>query len=85
MKDEIQDYTKLQEQMHKALAAEHPEWIEADGDAPMLDLYDARFAELLTMIQSSTDRRAARQPFNRGDVPIPTRGMTPRARRIKKT
>lgn len=86
MKDEIQDYTHLQEQMHEALAAEHPEWIEADGGSPMLDLYDARFAELLTMIQSSTDgRTVAGQPASRGDAPFPTRGTTPRARRVKRT
>jgi hypothetical protein len=34
--------------MHKALLAQHPEWIERDGNCPMCDDYDRRFAELLS-------------------------------------
>lgn len=37
----------LQQWMHDALQKEHPEWLGADGDSPMLRDYEARFAWLL--------------------------------------
>jgi len=85
MKDEIQNYRALRERMHQALAAEHPEWIEANGGSPMLDLYDARFAELLKMLQAPTDHRMTMERASHESAPFPTRGITPRAKRIKRT
>jgi hypothetical protein len=84
MKDEIQNYTALRERMHEALAAEHPEWIEADGGSPMLDFYDARFAELLTMLQSPAGHRPTMRAASEEDTPFPTRGITPRAKYLKR-
>lgn len=60
MRDELHAYAALQKQVHEALIAEHPEWIEADGGSPMLELYDARFAEILTMLQPPASRSARR-------------------------
>lgn len=40
-------YVALQREMHDALLAHHPEWIERDGNCPKCDDYDRRFAELL--------------------------------------
>jgi hypothetical protein len=44
---EISAYAELQGRMHDALLAQHPEWIEPNGDCPKCDDYDRRFAELL--------------------------------------
>jgi hypothetical protein len=44
---EVPGYAKLQREMHDALRAQHPEWIEADGSSPTCDSYESRFAELL--------------------------------------
>ena len=44
---EVPGYTQLQREMHDALRAQHPEWIEADGKSPTADYYESRFAELL--------------------------------------
>lgn len=85
MKDENQDYSALRDRMHEALAAEHPEWVEADGGSPMLDLYDARFAELLTMLESPTDGRPTARAAPQESATFPTRGVTMRAKRIRKT
>jgi hypothetical protein len=44
---EAPDFVALQREMHNALIAQHPEWILPNGDCPMCEFYDARFAELL--------------------------------------
>ena len=44
---EVPGYTELQREMHDALRAQHPEWIEADGKSPTCDYYESRFAALL--------------------------------------
>jgi hypothetical protein len=40
-------YVQLQRDIHDALRVQHPEWIQPDGDCPIGDWYDERFAELL--------------------------------------
>ena len=44
---EVPGYTELQREMHDALRAQHPEWIEADGKSPACDYYESLFAVLL--------------------------------------
>ena len=44
---EVPGYAELQREMHDALRAQHPEWIEADGKSPTCDYYESLFAELL--------------------------------------
>ena len=44
---EVPGYAELQREMHHALRAQHPEWIEADGKSPRCDYYESLFAELL--------------------------------------
>ncbi|HMF45762.1 MAG TPA: hypothetical protein VKE29_03735 [Candidatus Udaeobacter sp.] len=51
---QIRTYADLQKQLHRDLLAQHPEWIEANGDCPMCDSYDRRLAELITVFQSAT-------------------------------
>jgi hypothetical protein len=44
---EVPGYRELQRQMHDALRAQHPEWIEADGKSPRCDYYESLFAQVL--------------------------------------
>ena len=44
---EVPGYTELQGEMHYALRAQHPEWIEADDKSPTCDYYESLFAVLL--------------------------------------
>jgi hypothetical protein len=45
--NEVPDYTQLQQQIHDALRAQHPEWVQLNGDSPTCDAYEWRLAELL--------------------------------------
>ena len=40
-------YVGLHREMHDALRAQNPEWIEANGDCPTCDSYESRLAQLL--------------------------------------
>jgi hypothetical protein len=40
---------QLQREMHDALRAQHPEWVQPNGDSPICDAYESRFAELLSL------------------------------------
>ena len=51
---QIRTYADLQKQLHRDLMAQHPEWIEANGDCPTCDSYDRRLAELITVFESAT-------------------------------
>jgi len=51
---QIQTYADLQKQLHRDLMAQHPEWIEANGDCPTCESYDRRLAELITVFESAT-------------------------------
>lgn len=48
----IRTYTELQEQLHRDLLAQHPEWIEPNGESPKCDDYDRRFAELISFFRT---------------------------------
>ena len=47
MSDKIRSYAELQELIRVSLRIQHPEWIEPNGDSPVCDSYEDRFAELL--------------------------------------
>ena len=53
MHDEIRTYAELQQQMHYALLEQNPEWVEPDGDSPVCQSYERRFAELLALFAKS--------------------------------
>jgi hypothetical protein len=52
-------YAELQEQMHRDLLAQHPEWIEPSGDCPKCDDYERRLAKLISIFESAAERAAA--------------------------
>ena len=56
---QIRTYADLQEQLHRDLVAQHPEWIDANGDCPTCDSYDRRLAELITTFQSGIGKSVA--------------------------
>jgi hypothetical protein len=47
MYDNIRSYTELRELIRVSLRTQHPEWIDPNGDSPLCDSYEARFAELV--------------------------------------
>jgi hypothetical protein len=56
---EVPGYTELQQELHDALRAQHPEWIETDGKSPTCDYYESLFAALLV-----SHRAHARAHYN---------------------
>jgi len=44
---EIHTYAELRQQIHDDLRAQHPEWIQPNGECPICDSYEARLVELL--------------------------------------
>ena len=58
---QVRTYAELQEQLHRDLLAQHPEWIDADGNCPTCDSYDRRLAELIASLESAT-RKSIPQP-----------------------
>jgi hypothetical protein len=46
----VQTYADLRKQIHDALRAQHPEWIQPNGQSPLCDVYEARLLETLTML-----------------------------------
>jgi hypothetical protein len=59
MPDEIRSYTELRALIRVALRSQHPEWVEPNGDSPVCDAYEARFAELLGRIDPPKDNDAS--------------------------
>lgn len=57
--NEIYSYTELQRQIHEALRAQHPEWVEANGDSPICDSYEQRLSELLRLFRSAENHSRA--------------------------
>jgi hypothetical protein len=51
-KPSVRTYRELQRQLRKDLLAQHPEWIEADGNSPIRDEYERRLARLISIFKS---------------------------------
>ena len=68
MSDKIRSYAELREFIRVSLRAQHPEWIRPDGDSPICDFYEARFAELLRLTRSQEDAKTSIQPHRRGET-----------------
>jgi hypothetical protein len=59
MSDKIRSYAELRELIRFSLRAQHPEWIEPNGDSPICDSYEARFAELLGLTRTQQDAKTS--------------------------
>ena len=54
---QVHTYADLRKQIHDDLRIQHPEWIEANGESPMCDSYEARLLEVLRgLTQSDADK-----------------------------
>ena len=47
MRHKIDTYADLVQQIRNDLRLQHPDWIQANGQCPMCDCYEARLIELL--------------------------------------
>jgi hypothetical protein len=54
-----QPYVRLRREIHDALRAQHPEWVQPNGDCPTCESYESRFAELLDIFVSNERKSAA--------------------------
>lgn len=61
MHDAIRTYAELQQHIRDALRQQHPEWVEPDGESPICQAYEKRFAELLALFAQSETRSAQSQ------------------------
>ena len=58
---QVHIYADLRKQIHDDLRIQHPEWIEANGESPMCDSYEARLLEVLRgLTQSEADKSGDR-------------------------
>ena len=53
MAHQVHTYSELRKQIHDDLRLQHPEWIQANGQSPMCDSYDARLMEVLDALTPS--------------------------------
>jgi hypothetical protein len=53
--DKIRNYAELREFIGVSLRIQNPDWIAPNGDSPLCDSYEARFAELLELTHSPTN------------------------------
>ena len=57
---------ELQKYMHNALREQHPDWIEPNGDCSAYDLYEKRFADLLTLFAENGANCSTAPPMFNG-------------------
>ena len=63
MNNAIRSYRELQQQIHQDLRAQHPEWVEPNGNSPICESYELRLAELLGLTPPSDAVRMPPLPF----------------------
>ena len=52
------DYAELRQRMHEALRVQNPQWVEPDGESPICDDYERRFAKLLEALVDEEETAA---------------------------
>jgi hypothetical protein len=63
MPSEIHSYSELQQQIHDDLRAQHPEWVEPNGNCPTCESYELRLAELLGVTRDANVAEARKSSF----------------------
>jgi hypothetical protein len=53
---QIHSYAELQKQLHNDLLAQHPEWIDSDGNCPTCEEYDRRLAKVISIFQAASQQ-----------------------------
>jgi hypothetical protein len=60
MSHQTHNYTELRQQIHDDLRAQHPDWVQPNGESAMCDSYEARLIELLdTFTQRESNESVA--------------------------
>ena len=52
-------YVQVQREIRQALRRQHPEWVQPNGESPICEAYELRFAKLLGVPSLSEQRFAA--------------------------
>jgi hypothetical protein len=71
MSDKIRSYAELREMIRVSLRVQHPEWIEPNGESPICDSYETRFAELLGLARSRENAKAFYLARDQRSIPVP--------------
>ena len=58
---QIRSYAELRVQLHRDLLAQHPEWIDSNGNSPIVDGYDQRLAKLISDFESANQKHTFRR------------------------
>ena len=61
MSDKIRSYNELRKLIRASLRIQNPEWVEPNGESPICDSYEARFAKLLGLSHPLEDGTANSQ------------------------
>ncbi|MGE5207832.1 MAG: hypothetical protein ACM3KL_00730 [Alphaproteobacteria bacterium] len=48
---QVHTYADLRKQIHEDLRIQHPEWVQANGQSPMCDSYEARLIKTLETLK----------------------------------
>jgi hypothetical protein len=91
--NEVAGYAQLQQQIHDALRAQHPEWLQPNGDSPTCEAYESRFVDLLRILARDAVTRNAPEFSNsatdawttakqRNDQRIALLELAPRSRQL---
>jgi hypothetical protein len=59
---QIHTYSELRQKIHDDLRLQHPEWVQANGESPICDSYEARLLELLDALTRTNAKRAQELP-----------------------
>ena len=62
MRQKMQTYAALLQQIHNDLRVEHPDWVQQNGKSPMCDSYEARLMELLAASIQTGDNETSALP-----------------------
>jgi hypothetical protein len=66
----VRTYRELQRQLHKDLLAQHPEWMDADGNCPTCDDYERRFAQLISIFKSQSKITSGQKANSREGIEL---------------
>jgi hypothetical protein len=66
----VRTYGELQRKLHKDLLAQHPEWIDADGNCPTCNDYERRLAQLISVFKSQSKITSGQKANSRKRVEL---------------
>jgi hypothetical protein len=64
MSHQIHTYTELRQQIHNNLRLQHPHWVQANGESPICDSYEARLTELIEALTQRGSNESIAAPHH---------------------